>query len=36
MPDKPISDLPVATSASAGDFFILNEDNTTTKRIDVG
>ena len=34
MPDKPISDLPVAISASAGDFFIINEDNTTTKRID--
>ena len=33
MADRPISDLPVATTATGTDFLIINKDNSETKRI---
>ena len=35
MADRPISDLPVATSAADTDFLIINKNNTETKRISI-
>ena len=35
MADRPISDLPIATSVSDNDFLIVNKNNTETKRISI-